>query len=593
MAAGTEIEKLILAIETVGYKRATKELNALKKAAKESGDAANGLAAGAGKAGGGLGKLRGPTSALTTTTGQLSVQLQDVAVQAQQGTDYLRIFAQQGPQIASVFGPSGAVFGAVIAFTALLAGPFIASLFDAEDSLENLIKKANDLGVGLKDAAPLLYAKHIDQMRENIEESQEKIDGFNRRIEEQREFLRRTVEQTDNSSESLKRYRDISLLVNDKINDLTRSVERENLVLLANRKALEDLTRQRSDEEKFLAKRADTQGSFIYGLIQETNQLGMSTYEQTLYKAELLGINDATMITVELLAQKIQKHEDEVKAQREATKALNERLAAMAEFRRMVEAEGKEIDKRKDQQLRDDRERGEAFRKEVDAEVKAIEEAEEKKRQLRILQWNLKKAEKIAEEQFNEEQRQKELERTQIYSGMALAIEDKLMKGKSEKQKAAYRLGANLLDLEKRERAKTIISTSYEAAMKAWASLSPIPFIGPALGAAAAGTIIAAGASYAAQSLAGRAAGGQVRAGESYVVGERGPEVLTMGSNGRVIPNDKIRPESTSNTQNVSVSFNITATDASGFDQLLQQRRGMIIGMINQAMNNRGKKALV
>jgi SLT domain-containing protein len=129
--------------------------------------------------------------------------------------------------------------------------------------------------------------------------------------------------------------------------------------------------------------------------------------------------------------------------------------------------------------------------------------------------------------------------------------------------------------------------------MKAWAALAPIPIIGPALGAVAAGGIIAAGASYAAQSLQGRALGGQVRGGESYVVGERGPEVLTMGANGRITPNDKLRSESTTNNQNVSVSFNITATDASGFDQLLQARRGMIIGMINQAMNNRGRKALV
>ena len=39
---------------------------------------------------------------------------------------------------------------------------------------------------------------------------------------------------------------------------------------------------------------------------------------------------------------------------------------------------------------------------------------------------------------------------------------------------------------------------------------------------------------------------------------------------------------------NVSVSFNITANDTSGFDDLLDSRRGMIVGIINQAMNDRG-----
>jgi len=38
--------------------------------------------------------------------------------------------------------------------------------------------------------------------------------------------------------------------------------------------------------------------------------------------------------------------------------------------------------------------------------------------------------------------------------------------------------------------------------------------------------------------LAARAVGGQVRGGESYLVGERGPEVLRMGSKGgNITPN--------------------------------------------------------
>ena len=587
------VESLILSVETKNADKAARDLGKVATAAGTAGTQVEKAGASAKRTGSAFGRMRGPTSALTTTTGQLSVQLQDIAVQAQSGTDYLRIFAQQGPQIASIFGPAGAVFGAVIAFSALLAGPLIASIFNVGEGLDDLADKADKLDVALKDVAPLTFAEKIREARKASAEAAQNIEDFKNKIQEQKnEIILQSKAMADGQLQHFQ-YRGAVLQATKQIEDYTRELETENLVLLANEKLIARVTNQKSADENMTAKRASSQGDFIYGLIQEANQLGMTTYEQTLYKAELLGINDATMVTVDLLAQKIQKHEDEAKAQRESTKALNERLAAMADFRRMVEEEAKEIDKRNDQELRDGRERGESFRREVDEEVRAMEEAEEKKRQLRVLQWNLKKAEKEAEDAFNEEQRQKELERTQIYSGMALAIEDKLMKGKSEKQKAAYRLGANLLDLEKRERAKTIISTSFEAAMKAWAALAPIPIIGPALGAVAAGGIIAAGASYAAQSLQGRALGGQVRGGESYVVGERGPEVLTMGSNGRIIPNDKLSAPSQTNNQNVSVSFNITATDASGFDQLLQARRGMIIGMINQAMNNRGRKALV
>jgi hypothetical protein len=39
---------------------------------------------------------------------------------------------------------------------------------------------------------------------------------------------------------------------------------------------------------------------------------------------------------------------------------------------------------------------------------------------------------------------------------------------------------------------------------------------------------------------------------------------------------------------NVNISFNITANDTDGFDELLESRRGMIVNLINGAMNDRG-----
>jgi len=153
-----------------------------------------------------------------------------------------------------------------------------------------------------------------------------------------------------------------------------------------------------------------------------------------------------------------------------------------------------------------------------------------------------------------------------------------------------------LLNQEKREAAAKIITDSYAAAMSAWKALAGIPFIGPALGAAAAGGILAAGVSYSAKSLAGRALGGQVRAGESYVVGERGPEVLTMGSaNGKVIPNSSLSSAPMTGTVNqvANVSFSISTNDALGFEDMLTSSRGKIIDIINTALNDGGRGALI
>lgn len=192
------------------------------------------------------------------------------------------------------------------------------------------------------------------------------------------------------------------------------------------------------------------------------------------------------------------------------------------------------------------------------------------------------------------EQDEKRKEQADQTTQTLLAFEDVLMKGKSEKEKMAFRTAINLANAEKRENAKSIISNSYDAAMKAYKSLAGIPIIGPALGAAAAATILAAGVSFAAQSLSGRALGGQVRAGESYVVGERGPEVLTMGGMGNITPNSALGQGSGGVVnKTANVNFNITANDSQGFDELLVNRRGLIINIINDAIEDQGRAAII
>jgi hypothetical protein len=115
-------------------------------------------------------------------------------------------------------------------------------------------------------------------------------------------------------------------------------------------------------------------------------------------------------------------------------------------------------------------------------------------------------------------------------------------------------------------------------------------FGGPIGGAIMAGLAIAATAAQIqairAQKYTGpREKGGPVGANQSFLVGEGGPEILQMGPNaGRIINNDDAF-----GNQGVNVNFNITTTDARGFDELLVERRSTIVGIINQAMNTRGR----
>ena len=69
------------------------------------------------------------------------------------------------------------------------------------------------------------------------------------------------------------------------------------------------------------------------------------------------------------------------------------------------------------------------------------------------------------------------------------------------------------------------------------------------------------------------------------------------GKGGRmalVHPNEKITDmeKGGSTGQPVNVSFNISAVDSKGIDQLLMERRGMITSMVQKAVNNRGKRIM-
>lgn len=88
------------------------------------------------------------------------------------------------------------------------------------------------------------------------------------------------------------------------------------------------------------------------------------------------------------------------------------------------------------------------------------------------------------------------------------------------------------------------IIDTYSGAQKAFTSLAGIPYIGPALGAAAAGVAIAAGMMRVnmirQQQYQGRQAGGSMVANTPYIVGERGPELVVPHRGGTVIPNHSL-----------------------------------------------------
>ena len=106
---------------TAGLNKAQQDINKTGKSAKD---------------------LDGRLRLMRGGVGQLGHQIQDMAVQAQMGTDAFIILGQQGSQVAALLGPGGAMFGAVLAIGAAIAGPLVKSLTQSNDILEELEENA-------------------------------------------------------------------------------------------------------------------------------------------------------------------------------------------------------------------------------------------------------------------------------------------------------------------------------------------------------------------------------------------------------------------------------------------------------------------
>ena len=133
--------------------------------------------------------------------------------------------------------------------------------------------------------------------------------------------------------------------------------------------------------------------------------------------------------------------------------------------------------------------------------------------------------------------------------------------------------------------AEAIINT-YQGATKALATYPPpFNFI------AAAATVAAGLAQVATIRAQTAQRGGTLIGGSAAVVGEDGPELIVPKQSSTVIPREVADAVNSlgGGQGEVQVNFNITTVDAKDFDQLLVERRGTIVGIINNAMNQRGR----
>jgi len=84
------------------------------------------------------------------------------------------------------------------------------------------------------------------------------------------------------------------------------------------------------------------------------------------------------------------------------------------------------------------------------------------------------------------------------------------------------------------------------------------------------------------------ASGGSVGKGQPTIVGERGPELFIPNSSGQITQSARGGMGGP-----VNVNFNINTIDSRGFDQALVENRGTITSIINNALSEKGRGALI
>jgi hypothetical protein len=657
----TNVEKLILAIETQKFDEAEKQLNKIRKAAEGAGKAQEGLNNETGKGSRVFKGFRGATSALTNTTGQLSVQLQDVAVQAQMGTDGIRILAQQGPQIASIFGPSGAVVGALIAVGAIIAGPFIKSFMQANEEIDKTTKKLDQLKDKIYELSEVQKQARMASLAVQMRETQSAITATEKSLQESIE----TNQKFQNSGKDVDtiyyQLKNGVITYEEALNQSSKEVLDARATLERLRKEMNEqlmlsgeLTGKIKGQTEEQKRNADSVEASLEKGRQQVQVLGMSAIQAELFRLQMLGANEAQIEARRVQLEATAAFEADQKAKKKADQEEEARKAARKSYIESLELQSQKQGKSVFQQIMataatknlNDEEMKRVtiaavrIQQQIDEQARQKELNDEQRESLRISQQvaaarqreqealkqaqlelakafeddrnkaiaELRQAGLLEEERLQDLSYQRQLDKLKLWLAQKRITEEEFAKSKKElddkTQESAIKSAADGLqalgqynktafEAYKAYASGKAVMDTYAGATKALAEI-PLPW-----SIAAAAGIVAMGlanvASIQSQQFQGRALGGQVRGGQTYVVGERGPELLTMGGNGTVTPNEKLRGATgtQSVSETVNINFQITANDAAGFDQLLSSRRGMIVSMIGQAMNNRGRRALV
>jgi hypothetical protein len=515
-----------------------------------------------------MGNLRG-------VAGNLGFQLQDIAVQAQAGTSAFVILGQQGSQIASAFGPGGAVLGAVIAIAAAIGGTLVAAIKSAKETaatlpadilkqLEIIEKKFNETDEISRAA---LAQVETGKFQTEISDVQDKIEKLNK---ENEVLFASFAAGNEAAGRAFERNQERIATLTQRAVDLGKAQERVNFLAVTGKEGFEDLGKALDQP---IDKVTQLKNQLEIALTKTTEgELAASRLAAAFY----LGLTNAEMLPPEIDKLIVKQYEAE-----KAQKALNEQMK-LTEKNMLAELQDEQ------NQRNTITTEFEQVQKGITADIETP--AQKAEREL---------AERLAViQKYNQLETVEEAKKTQTGVMAQKAYEAQLTRIKKDEEAKRLKMNSdtlgytadlfgNLAQLAEAGGKKSFnawkLFASAQAAVNAALAITNVLATVPApFNFALAGTVAAVtGAQIAtinSQSYGGgRLYGGPVQAGTMYPITENGkPEILQQGnkqyllpgSSGNVISNKDMMAQGGSN---VSVEVNVH-TGAS--QDSVKQRQG-------------------
>lgn len=548
--------------------------------------------------------------------GQLGYQIQDVAVQIQGGQNLGLILGQQGSQIASVFGTGGIVAGAIISIGALIATTMVPKLFEAGQEgkkLDSIFKDLNDTLMTVNNDGVYTLTEGFEQLAKSNREYSEIVlrsklisameavriaqDGLKGSVDDFLFVQNRTGNAVRGNEVILKRFAnemgisaEQALELREASLQVTRGVEGSGQALVA---MMSGLAENDAVTEEFV-KLAAAAGEFaieseqaaqfvtaIKGALSDLDgALKNNTEEQQGFREDLEKTIETMRLEVDAygmsdraIALRDAALKNATPAQLREIDILQERLQVMKDqedAEKLIQSIFEKTGTARDQYLTKYREQLDELNQYRDDDIISDEQYTQA-----ISNLARQRSDNLAK--YAEQDMKTRMESVNFIGQAASRMESAFEEG-SKAQKAAFLVNQGVA------MANAIVSTEQAAAQ----ALATFGVGGPAM----AGVIRAMGyASVAA--IAGQTIG-SFEGGGFTGMGSRTGGVDGRGGFAAILhPNETVIDHTKGQGAGMNVTVNINAVDTKGFDELLYKRRGQLVSIINQAVNNRGRASIV